>query len=79
MNSFNELFESVKRACQADPKVSDIGYQRWIAKIEAIKLEGGKAYLQAENDFQRRTVEDYYMDVLKRAFEQVLGFPVVLM
>ncbi|MBQ8396404.1 MAG: ATP-binding protein, partial [Oscillospiraceae bacterium] len=76
MNSFNELFESVKRACQADPKVSDIGYQRWIAKIEAIKLEGGKAYLQAENDFQRRTVEDYYMDVLKRAFEQVLGFPV---
>ncbi len=76
MNSFNELFESVKRACQADPKVSDIGYNRWIAKIEALKLEGGKAYLQAENDFQRRTVEDYYMDVLKRAFEQVLGFPV---
>ncbi len=76
MNSFNELFENVKRVIQADPKVSEIGYNRWLARLEPVKLEGGKAYLMCQSDFQRMTIKDHYMDVMNRAFEQTMGFPI---
>ena len=78
MDSFFELFESVKRVCQADPHVSEIGYNKWIKSLEAVKLENGVAVLAATNDFMRRTTAEAYGDTLKRAFEQVIGFPVEL-
>lgn len=78
MDSFFELFESVKRVCQADPKVSEVGYNKWIKSLEAVKFENGVAVLAAVNDFMRRTTAEAYGDTLKRAFEQVLGFPVEL-
>ena len=78
MDSFSELFESVKRVCQADPKVSDIGYNKWIKNLEAVKFENGVAVLAAANDFMRRTTAEAYGDTLKKAFEQVLGFSVEL-
>lgn len=76
MDSFFELFENVKRVCQADPKVSEVGYNKWIKCLDAVKFENGVAVLGAANDFMRRTTEEAYADTLKRAFEQVLGFPV---
>ena len=76
MDSFFEVFESVKRVCQADPKVSEIGYNKWIKCLEAQKFENGVAVLGTANDFMRRTTQEAYGDTLKRAFEQVLGFPV---
>ncbi|HIS24389.1 MAG TPA: chromosomal replication initiator protein DnaA [Candidatus Faeciplasma gallinarum] len=76
MNSFFELFDSVRRACQLDPKVSEIGYNRWIKNIEPGKLEGNKVTLLASNDFMRRTTQEIYGDVFERAFEHILGFPV---
>lgn len=76
MDSFFELLESVKHACQSDPKVSEIGYNKWIKNLEPVKFENGTAVLGASNDFMRRTTEEAYGDTLKRAFENVLGFPV---
>ena len=76
MNSFYELFDSVKRACQLDPKVSEIGYNRWIKCIEPGRLDGKKVTLIAPSDFTRRTTPDISGDVLARAFEQVPGFTV---
>ncbi|HIT58321.1 MAG TPA: chromosomal replication initiator protein DnaA [Candidatus Faeciplasma pullistercoris] len=76
MNSFYELFDSVKRACQLDPKVSEIGYNRWIKCIEPGRLDGKKVTLIAPSDFTRRTTQDIYGDVFARALEHVLGFPV---
>lgn len=76
MDSFFELFENVKRVCQADPKVSEIGYNKWIKSLEAVRFENGTAVLGAANDFMRRTTEEAYGDTLHRAFEQVLGFSV---
>ena len=76
MDSFFDLFENVKRVCQADPKVSEVGYNKWIKSLEAQKFENGVAVLAAANDFMRRTTEEAYSDTLKHAFEQVLGFPV---
>ncbi len=76
MDSFYELFENVKHVCHADPKVSEVGYNKWIKSLEAKKFENGVAVLAASNDFMRRTTEEAYAETIKRAFEQVLGFPV---
>ena len=76
MDSFYELFENVKRVCQSDPKVSEVGYNKWIKTLEAQKFENGVAVLAASNDFMRRTTEEAYGETLRRAFEQVAGFPV---
>ena len=76
MDSFYELFENVKQVCRADPKVSEVGYNKWIKTLEAQKFENGVAVLAAANEFMRRTTVDAYEKTLKDAFEQVLGFPV---
>ena len=76
MNSFLELYENVMRACQSHPKVSEIGYRRWISALEPGKFEGKKVTLYAATDFIRTTTEEIYGEILKETFEQVLGFPV---
>lgn len=76
MNSFKDIFESVKLYVEQDPNVSSIGYNRWIATLEADRLEGTTAYIMTKNDFTRKTVSDIYMGVLKRGFLETLGFDV---
>lgn len=76
MNSFKDIFESVKMYVEQDPNVSSIGYNRWISTLEADRLEGTTAYIMTKDDFTRRTVSDVYMDVLKRGFLETLGFDV---
>ncbi len=76
MDSFKDIFESVKLYIEQDPNVSSIGYNRWIATLEADRLEGTTAYIIAKDDFVRRTVSNVYMDVLKRGFAETLGFDV---
>lgn len=76
MDSFKDIFESVKLYCEADPGVSSIGYNRWIKTLEADRLENTTAYILTKNEFNRKTVSDIYMDVLKRGFLETLGFDV---
>lgn len=76
MDSFKDIFESVKLYCEADPGVSEIGYNRWIKTIEADRLENTTAYLLVKNEFNRKTISDVYMDVLKKGFLETLGFDV---
>lgn len=76
MDTFSELFENVLRICQSDPKVSEIGYNRWIKSIEPGEMVGTKVTLYAQTDFIRRTTQEIYGDVFERAFDRVLGFPV---
>ena len=76
MESFKDIFESVKLFCEADKDVSQIGYNRWLRTLEADRLENNTAYIFAKNEFTRQTVSDIYMDVLKRGFAEALGFGV---
>ncbi|MFT3952852.1 MAG: chromosomal replication initiator protein DnaA [Oscillospiraceae bacterium] len=71
---FNEIVESVKRFCLSDPGVSEIGFNKWLKPLEAVRLEGKTCYLAADNEFTRRTVSEVYEAVLKRGFQQALGF-----
>lgn len=76
MNSFNEVFDSVLAHIRAQEKVSQIGYDKWIAPLNPVKFENGKAYLKCYSDFQRSTLVQHYMWAFDVAFENVMGFPV---
>ncbi len=76
MDSFFELYENVRRVMQADPKISEISYQRWISRVEPLKFEHKTAYLIAESEFVKTTVEEYFKDSFIKAFEEVMGFTV---
>lgn len=76
MDSFSKVVAMVKEYCSGHPRISSIGFNRWINILEPIKLENSVAYLYTESDFSRTTTYDAYGDVLKEAFADVLGFEV---
>lgn len=76
MDSFKDIFESVKELCSTAPDVSSIGFNRWIKVLEGDRLENGTAYIIAPNEFTQKTVTDVYGDVIKKCFFDILGFDV---
>ncbi len=76
MDSFSEVFEDVKKHCLADPNVSQIGFDKWIKPLEADRLENKTAYILAQSEFARQTVMDFYYDLIKKSFFEVLGIEV---
>ncbi|MBP3272507.1 MAG: chromosomal replication initiator protein DnaA [Ruminococcus sp.] len=78
MESFSEMFESVLKYLYELPQISEVGYKRWLADLEPFKLENNTAYILTESEFYKKTILDVYGDVIKEAFENVLGFPVEL-
>lgn len=76
MDSFSEVFEDVKKHCLADPNVSQIGYDKWIKPLEADRLENRTAYILAQSEFAKQTVMDFYYDLIKKSFLEVLGIDV---
>ena len=76
MDSFKELFENVKLYCEAHPEVSQIGYNQWLKPLEADRFENNTAYILTYSEFCRKTVCDYYMDVIKQGFLENFGFDI---
>ena len=83
MNSFNEVFEEVLKYCyrltnEKDPArgISEMGYNRWIKVLSPYKMENNVAYLLADTEFVKNTTMQTYGDLLKAAFEEVMGFPI---
>ena len=76
MESFNEAFQGVLKYCEADPSVSEIGFNKWIRILEPFKLENNTAFLLTDSEFTKKTTMEVYEDVLKKAFLEILGFSV---
>ena len=80
MDSFNELFQMVKeytRQFVVDSKeLSEIAYQVWIKSLEPVSFDGNTAVLYIKAEFMKKIVEEKYLGLLTKAFEQVVGFPV---
>lgn len=76
MDSFNTLFEDVKKHCMSDENISQIGFDKWIKPLEAEKLENKTAYIVAPTEFAKETVTEFYLELLKKSFFQVLGIDV---
>lgn len=74
MESFREVFNLVSSYCRE--QISEVAHTLWIKDIEPVKFEDGTAYLYVKSEFKKNIIEEKYLDLLKRAFESVLGFDV---
>jgi len=76
MNSFEEVFESVKNYCLENNKIPEIGVTTWINAMKPIGLNGSDAVFSVQTDFQKEVVFSNFETALSEAFINVLGFKV---
>ncbi|MBQ3885382.1 MAG: chromosomal replication initiator protein DnaA [Ruminococcus sp.] len=74
MNSFEEVFENVKKYCLDNEKIPEIGITTWIDQMKPVSFNSTEAVFSIQTDFQKNIVVTKYGDILKEAFLQVLGF-----
>ena len=77
MNSFEEVFESVKEYC-LQKNIPAIAITTWIDQMKPVSFDGSDAVFLVQTDFQRNIINTKYGDVLKEAFYNILGFEVNL-
>ena len=76
MESFEELFEMVKKYCTDKGDVSSIAIKTWIEPLEPIEFSGSKAVFFVQSEFQKATILSNYEWLLKEAFKNIVGFNV---
>ncbi|MBQ7991275.1 MAG: chromosomal replication initiator protein DnaA [Oscillospiraceae bacterium] len=77
MNSFSEIYNSVLlyfKDMVAKGELSPTAYDLWIKDIVPEKMEGSAVHLRVKNEMSRSVVESKYADMLKTAFNSVIGF-----
>ena len=76
MNSFDEVFETVKGYCLENGKIPEIGIKTWIDPLVPVNFNGSEAIFSVQTDFQKNIVMTTYNEILKDAFFNVLGLNV---
>ena len=76
MNSFEEVFENVKKYCLEVEKMPAISITTWIDQMKPVSFDGTDAVFLVKTDFQREIVINKYESTLKSAFFNILGFEV---
>ena len=56
--------------------MTEVAYNLWIKDIEPVKLTVEKVELSVNSEFKQNIVSEKYSELLAKAFENVLGFPV---
>ena len=78
MNSFDEVFEQVKRYIQENDLISGVALSMWIETLKPIGLEGQNAVFEVDTSFQQGIVQNNYRPLLEKVLQEVMGFPVNL-
>lgn len=76
MESFNDVFSLVKDMCKK--KLTDVSFKCWIQPLEILRIEGDIAVVQVPNAYHKGLIEQHYLEIIKNAFLEVMGFPVNL-
>lgn len=76
MNSFEEVFDCVKKYCLTSGKIIESAYNIWIDPISALQLDGNKAILFVQSDFQKSIILQNFENIIKEGFKNTLGFAV---
>ncbi len=74
MDSFEEIFGSVSNYCRT--QMTEVAHNLWIRDIVPLGLENDVARLGVNSEFKQNLVSEKYSDLLRRGFEDALGFPV---
>ena len=78
MNSFDEVFEHVKRYCLEKGQIPEVAVKLWIDALHPVDLSGTDAVFTIQSDFQRSVILSNYEPLLKEAFRNILGFDINL-
>ena len=79
MDTYNDIWQEVLECVR--PYVSQTGFSAWLSGekngyLKFTEFENNTVYLHCQNDMKIRIIESQYIDNLKKAFEEVMGFPV---
>ncbi|MDD6278409.1 MAG: chromosomal replication initiator protein DnaA [Ruminococcus sp.] len=74
MNSFEEVFENVKKYCLEHNTIPEIGVTTWINAMKPVELNGSNAVFSVQTDFQKNIVMSNFESQLSEAFLNILGF-----
>jgi chromosomal replication initiator protein len=77
MNSFEEVFESVKEYC-LQKNIPAIAITTWIDQMKPVSCDGSNAVFLVQTDFQRDIISTKYGDILREALFNIFGFEVNL-
>lgn len=76
MNSFKELFDSVKKYCLENEKIPSVAIKTWIDALTPVTFDGSNAVFNILTEFQKDIVLHKYADILKEAFFNLIGLNV---
>lgn len=74
MNSFNDVFLAVKGYCKNT--VVEASYNLFIDPLEGQSLNGNTAILLTNSEWSKGIVEERFLPLLQKGFEEVLGFTI---
>lgn len=76
MNSFNDVFLAVKNYCKQT--VVEASYNLFIDPLECYSLNGDNAVILASSEWAKGIVEERFIPLLQKGFEEILGFTVLI-
>lgn len=76
MNSFTELFDSVKNYCLEHEKMPDVAIKTWLNTMTPVSFDGENAIFSVLTVFQKEIVMNKYAEILKEAFTEMLALNV---
>lgn len=76
MDSFTEIFQSVKDYCRDSNQIPEVAYKLWINDIEPLRFDGNTAVLFVRASFKKNILEEKYLKLIANAFEKIVGFTV---
>ncbi len=53
-------------------------FESWFVSVECLSTEGNSVVLQVPNEFSAIWINDNYLDLLTKAFQRFLGYPVTI-
>ena len=76
MQTFKDVWGLVDEFCAT--KVGDVAYSMWIHTIEPVDFKNGEAVLKVPHNIHKKVIDQTYAELIKTAFQQIMGFPVGL-
>ena len=69
IDSFDEVFKGVVEYCRSNGNIAETAIRLWIERLKPVKLDGNKAIMSVETEFQRGIVMKQFSSLLKKVVE----------
>ncbi len=76
MTNENDIWALARETLQKNLGFSDVSMNLWFGSMELKVLTENSAYFQIENDFKQNIIKTRYLDDVKKAVSEIIGFEV---